>query len=285
MRALPRWLPRTRSAGHHGDRWGDRLGRLLVDERERLGQTLGTTRIDSSGSFVLPFTVPATAPVGVTQLQFSPTCSHSTYMPFVPFTMTQGTPGGIGACCSVGPDGYSCRPEQHQAELAGQFRQRNRVRDHNGVVSRNAAANSTTYTWGGLAPRTYMCFKIRAYNSAGNSAWEPSTSPGYRCTTTPAAKPVIHWSRTSGPPRTHFTLTGSGWVPLGTVRVQFPSKGIFYGRTSWPVDSQGRWRQDFATGDTPPGTYRLKFSEISGHLLVSGNFKVLVAHPGEVHLG
>ena len=64
---------------------------------------------------------------------------------------------------------------------------------NNGVVSRNVGATSTTYTWGGLAPSTYMCFKIRAYNSVGASAWDPSVSPFYVCTTTPAAppKPVV----------------------------------------------------------------------------------------------
>jgi hypothetical protein len=56
---------------------------------------------------------------------------------------------------------------------------------NNGVISRNAGANSMSYTWSGLAPGTYMCFKIRAYNSAGDSAWEPNVSPWYRCTTTP----------------------------------------------------------------------------------------------------
>jgi Fibronectin type III domain len=65
---------------------------------------------------------------------------------------------------------------------------------NNGVTSRNVAANSTTYTWGGLAPGTYMCFKIRSYNSAGDSAWVPKVSPWYVCTTTP--KPT--WSYQAG---------------------------------------------------------------------------------------
>ena len=42
---------------------------------------------------------------------------------------------------------------------------------NNGNVSKTIGANTTTYTWGGLAPGTYMCFHVRAYNSAGNSAW------------------------------------------------------------------------------------------------------------------
>ncbi len=60
---------------------------------------------------------------------------------------------------------------------------------NNGVVSKGAPANSTAFTWGGLAPGTYMCLHVRAYNSAGSSAWEPIAAPGYRCTTTPLIPP------------------------------------------------------------------------------------------------
>jgi hypothetical protein len=60
---------------------------------------------------------------------------------------------------------------------------------NNGVVSRDVGANSTTYTWSGLAPGTYMCFKVRAYNNAGDSAWDPNVSPWYVCATTPKPRP------------------------------------------------------------------------------------------------
>ena len=70
-----------------------------------------------------------------------------------------------------------------------EFSEPHRFEINNGVISRDAGANSTTYTWGGLAPGTYMCFRIGAYNSAGDSAWEPSVSPYYRCTTTPKLQP------------------------------------------------------------------------------------------------
>src|SRR5664279_5043629 len=55
------------------------------------GSTLATTTINSSGAFSLSFTVPASA-AGDQQLQFSPTCSHSTWMPFVTFKVTSGCP-------------------------------------------------------------------------------------------------------------------------------------------------------------------------------------------------
>jgi serine/threonine-protein kinase len=57
----------------------------------------------------------------------------------------------------------------------------------NGVTSTDVGADSTSYTWGGLSPGTYMCFKILAYNSAGDSAWDPDVSPWYVCTTTPTS--------------------------------------------------------------------------------------------------
>ena len=65
---------------------------------------------------------------------------------------------------------------------------------NNGVTSSNAGANSTTYTWGGLKPGTYMCFKIRSYNSAGDSAWDPKVSPSHVCTTTPKTDPQPNWA-------------------------------------------------------------------------------------------
>ena len=57
------------------------------------GTTLGTTTISAAGAFSLTFTVPSNAPAGATQLQFSPTCTHSTYIPFVTFTVTKVTTG------------------------------------------------------------------------------------------------------------------------------------------------------------------------------------------------
>ena len=256
------------------------------------GTTLGTASIDSSGAFSLPFTVPGNAPLGATQLQFDPTCSHSTYIPFVTFTVTQGAPpppscpapsvsftpaaGPVGTAFTIagnnwvpggtvtstlpygspgwftgyqtpavdatggfsfketagtGPGGptppgtyiftyvekyggcslslrqtFTVTPKSptghapaapsnltvtavdpHDIRLNWHDNSNNETgfEINNGVISKNVGPNSTAYTWGGLAPGTYMCFKIRAYNSAGNSAWDPNVSPWYVCTTTP----------------------------------------------------------------------------------------------------
>lgn len=53
-----------------------------------------------------------------------------------------------------------------------------------GISFRRVGANDTADVWH-VTPGTYKCFRVRAFNSAGGSAWEPSTSPYYRCATTP----------------------------------------------------------------------------------------------------
>ncbi|WP_432832046.1 protein kinase domain-containing protein [Dactylosporangium sp. CA-092794] len=57
----------------------------------------------------------------------------------------------------------------------------------NGSTSRTVGANTTAYTWDGLAPNTYMCFKVRAYNAAGVSPYYPAAQQDWVCLTTPAA--------------------------------------------------------------------------------------------------
>lgn len=59
----------------------------------------------------------------------------------------------------------------------------------NGVTSRTVGANVRTYTWGGLAPGTYMCFKVRSFNRWGKSAFTPSDPPYYKCATTDPEPP------------------------------------------------------------------------------------------------
>ena len=38
----------------------------------------------------------------------------------------------------------------------------------NGKVTKKVRRNAIAFTWGGLAPGKYMCFKVRAYNKAGS---------------------------------------------------------------------------------------------------------------------
>jgi len=53
-------------------------------------------------------------------------------------------------------------------------------------ATQNVAANTTTFYWGGLAPGTTMCFKVRSFNSSGVSAYDPPTQQDWVCTTTPS---------------------------------------------------------------------------------------------------
>ncbi|MEV4410817.1 protein kinase [Catellatospora sp. NPDC049609] len=55
----------------------------------------------------------------------------------------------------------------------------------NGATTRNVGAGTTSYRWDGLAPGTYMCFKVRAYNAAGVSAYHPAAQSEWACVTTP----------------------------------------------------------------------------------------------------
>jgi hypothetical protein len=55
----------------------------------------------------------------------------------------------------------------------------------NGVSTVTLGANVTAYTWGGLAPGTYMCLAVRAFNAGGYSAYTP-----WACTTTLAPPPA-----------------------------------------------------------------------------------------------
>jgi serine/threonine-protein kinase len=57
----------------------------------------------------------------------------------------------------------------------------------NAVTSRDVGPNTTTYEWTGLAPATYMCFKVRSYKSSGVSAYYPAASPDWICITTPTS--------------------------------------------------------------------------------------------------
>jgi hypothetical protein len=47
--------------------------------------------------------------------------------------------------------------------------------------------HTTDYQWDGLLPGTYICFKVRAFNRSGVSAYFPTAERDWVCVTTPAA--------------------------------------------------------------------------------------------------
>jgi hypothetical protein len=63
----------------------------------------------------------------------------------------------------------------------------------NGVRSRSGPERRGTgtvhYTWTGLKPGSWTCFRVRAANHLGHSAWDPKIAPWYVCASTPSAPP------------------------------------------------------------------------------------------------
>ena len=63
-----------------------------------------------------------------------------------------------------------------------------------------------------------MCFKIRAYNAAGDSAWSPKAPPGHVCATTPKAgsvttEPATVWAAYSAYPASGYvTAVFATWT-------------------------------------------------------------------------
>lgn len=56
---------------------------------------------------------------------------------------------------------------------------------HQSGTIRTAATNQNSGVWTGLQPDTWNCFRIRAVNAAGASAWQPAATPYWRCARTP----------------------------------------------------------------------------------------------------
>jgi hypothetical protein len=74
-----------------------------------------------------------------------------------------------------------------------------------------------------------MCFKIRAYNSAGDSAWEPNVSPWYRCTTTRSAAPGAASSTVS-------VSSATGWQKTPVHLKSGDKFTVTYVSGTWSVD-------------------------------------------------
>ncbi|WP_342780350.1 protein kinase domain-containing protein [Catellatospora sichuanensis] len=78
----------------------------------------------------------------------------------------------------------------------------------NGNTSRNVAANTTAYDWTGLAPATHSCFKVRAYDSSGVSAYHPAAQLDWVCATS------LSGSGPAAPTGLSATAVGTGTVRL-----------------------------------------------------------------------
>lgn len=126
-----------------------------------------------------------------------------------------------------------------------------------------------------LAKHTYVAPRTYTITVTGQVTAGPCTLTSSVHTFTLAPSPTLYyWSRKSGPPGTSFNVAGKGWIPGGTVHVRLPAR--FHGSTTWHVNSRGRWERKFTVGDAAARKYTLRFRETSGHLLVTGRFRVLV---------
>jgi hypothetical protein len=69
----------------------------------------------------------------------------------------------------------------------------------NGVEERNVPVQSgaVAYTWTGLKPGNWSCFRVRASNGDTSSQWDPSAAPGYACAYTSSSASSSSSSRPS----------------------------------------------------------------------------------------
>ena len=73
----------------------------------------------------------------------------------------------------------------------------------NGVEERKGLGQSgtgtVTYTWTGLQPHSWTCFKVRASNGDESSNWDPGVTPWYTCAYTSSLQPTQTSTATSAP--------------------------------------------------------------------------------------
>ena len=168
-----------------------------------------------------------------------------------PYYVCTTTPKPPGASPPAAPSNLTVTAvDQHDIRLNWQDNSSNETgfEINNGVIGKDAPANSTTYTWGGLAPGTYMCFKIRSYNSAGDSAWDPNVSPYYVCTTTPKPTP-----KPKSCPTVLLGLHGMNEGPSSTMSadVSTPVESTFIFFESMAANAHKFRPNDYAVDDVP----------------------------------
>lgn len=148
-----------------------------------------TVTTDANGAFTAQFTIPE-APAGTYgTIQLVYKASPDTFRYGAAFQVT-----GPTSVAPSAPSGLKAVPSGPRAIRLTWVDNSNNETGFmvtNGVDSRTVQANRTTFVWTGLAPGTYMCFRVSAFNPLASSDWFPSTPPYYVCTTTPSpGRPV-----------------------------------------------------------------------------------------------
>ncbi len=105
----------------------------------------------------------------------------------------------------------------------------NYVVSNGNVSSANLPGGTTSYTWSGLTPNTYMCFTVAAKANGGQSPWSP-----YACATTWTLKPP-----------TNVTAT-----PIGTGSVRVTWSDTNGGAAKYVVNNGNVSSADLSAGAT-----------------------------------
>ncbi len=143
------------------------------------------------------------------------------------------------------------------------------------VVNSSGGFTLTFAVPSGTAPGSYQ---VIFWDETGRT-FVPATTPfSVGCPTNPS----VTFTPTSGLLGASFTITGTSWVPGGTVTSGLPngSPGWFTGYQAPTVDAAGHFsfKETVGTGPngpTPPGDYPFTFSESQCSLKVTADFTVL----------
>jgi len=182
---------------------------------------------DSNGNFAVDVTIPSDAPPGDLLAISSITEPEADAFFTVTKSSVPAAPSNLAAAALNSSSIRLTWTDNSDNEVGFQI--------NNGVTTTAVKANATSYTWGGLAPNTYMCFRIRAYNSSGSSKWDPNVSPWYVCATSGAG---------ACPTALVVAVHGVGEGPSSTKPVSTTLK-YTYGAFTSAADRQGRTGEYF----------------------------------------
>lgn len=171
--------PASSTVTGSGTNWqpGDHIQAEWGDDNSNLGSPVV---VASNGTFTDPnLTIPSNATLGSHQILFWD--EDSRYFVAANFDVTQPTPP---------PTNFKVTAVSPLTMLLTWAYQGNQnpvsaFEVTNGVVSGYASSAARSDYWVHLNPGEYMCFRIRADSSAGDSVWVPTQSPYYVCATTP----------------------------------------------------------------------------------------------------
>ncbi|MEV0460132.1 protein kinase domain-containing protein [Catellatospora methionotrophica] len=155
-----------------------------------------------SGSVPSPAGRDDTVGVPTSPAVTSPVPSASAASPKARVARSLVAPNNLTAT-AVGPDTIRLRWRDRSASETG-------FTVINGSTSHDVPANTTSYDWTGLSPATHSCFKVRAFDASGVTAYFPAAQGNWVCATS------LDGSGPAAP--TNLSATA---VDAGTIRLQW----------------------------------------------------------------